>query len=124
MLIDTRTIAAHGPYTVLAQRFEVMWRDGSAVHLHPVCLAASPGETHRYLRAVQREGLTWSVFDLRHVDASIENDLITAHRSDMPGVVFFRLRLAYPNAARLLQAVHAAQLVTWWRDTSPQALAA
>lgn len=114
MLIDTRIIQRHGALSVLAQRQEVAFYDGSTVHLHPV--ANAHGERQAFLRALQLEGFRWLLIDLRDLVAQIETDLIGAHDSDRFGIVFYTLRLAFPTSGAFLQMVQARAQVSWWRE--------
>jgi hypothetical protein len=109
-LQDNRIIQRHGQLAVHAQRFEVMWRDGTAVHLHPVSRAIP----EVFLRALQLEGLRWLVFDLSHLVPSIEADLIRLDQRDHPGCVFFTLRLRYANAQAFVAAAADAATARWW----------
>lgn len=76
---------------VLAQRHEVMFKDGTAVHLHPVQQA---GVQHTFLRALQCGG-GWHVTDLRTHGPELEDDVLRLQPRDTQGVVFFTLRAAY-----------------------------
>lgn len=112
MVIDDRIIQRHGTHAVLAQRYEIMWRDGSTVYLHPVTV---DGAQAAYLRAIHHEGLTWLVIDVRQLAANIEADLMHLPCRDHPGVIFFSLRGAYPNAAAFGDAIARRPAVaTWW----------
>lgn len=119
MLIDTTVIASHPnggqPLQVLAHRDQVTFADCSEVWLHAVQRA---GVLDKFLRAVQSEGLVWSVFDLRRLSHTIERDILCAHRADQPGLVLYTLRLGYPGARAFAQRVAATQLCFWWRDVS------
>lgn len=116
-LQDNRIIARQGPHTVHAQRFEVMFKDGSAVHLHPV----SRSVPEIFLRAVQLEGLRWLVFDLRHLAPCIEADLFRLELRDHPGAVFYTLRHAYPTAAAFTAAAADGAVARWWPTEQPAA---
>lgn len=124
LMIDHSIIATHtapaGRFAVLGQRDEVVFRDGSAVYLHPV---QRNDLLCPLLRAVQSEGLVWTVFDLRHTSDSIERDVIGCHRVDEPGIVYYTLRLGYPSARAFIDRVAGHILATWWRDV-PQQVAA
>ncbi len=86
---------------VLAQRHEVMFKDGTAVHLHPVRAA---GVQHTFLRAVQC-GDGWQVTDLRSHGPELEDDVLRLQPRDTQGVVFFTLRGAYATRQAFVQRV-------------------
>ncbi len=117
-LQDNRIIQHHGAHTVHAQRFEVMFKDGSAVHLHPV----SRTVPDIFLRAVQLEGLRWLVFDVRHLVPTLEADLLRLDKRDHPGAVFYSLRGAYPTAAHFLAAAGDCAVARWWPSTEAPAI--
>jgi hypothetical protein len=98
---------------VLAQRQEVMFRDGSAVHLHPVLVA---GQRDMFLRALQCES-RWLATDLRAHGPELEDDVLRLQPRDTPGVVFFTLRSSYACALDFLSAV--ARLAASPRSSSP-----
>lgn len=112
---DTRVIGQaatpQGVWLVQAQRHEVMFRDGTACHLHPV---ARGGVPQTFLRALRHEGLQWVVIDLRHHSAEIEADILRLQPRDTPGVVLFTLRALYPTAQAFLAAAVAQAVHTWW----------
>ena len=114
-LQDTRVIHRHGAYQVLAQRFEVMFRDGSTVQLHPVTHTEAPGACDTFLRAIHHEGLRWIVFDLRHLSAEVEADILRLLPRDTPGVVFYTLRQSFATAAALLVRVQDCAKAVWWQ---------
>lgn len=116
-LQDNRVVTRHGALTVHAQRFEVMFKDGTAVHLHPVSRAVPD----LYLRALQIEGLRWLVVDLRSLAPGIEADLQRLDLRDHPGAVFYTLRAAFPSAAHFLAAVADAAVARWWPTEHPAA---
>ena len=133
-LHDTRVIARHAappPAPALqihAQRHEVMFHDGSAVHLHLVTAAAPQPDA--FLRALRQEGLRWLVVDLRevlgpHHGAELEKDVLRLLPCDTPGVVFYTLRAAFVHAAAFVTAADACACATWWHaDTAPLVAAA
>jgi hypothetical protein len=111
-LQDNRAIQRHAGFTVLAQRFEVMFRDGSTVGLHPV---AQDGEQQMFLRAVQTQGLMWCIFDVRTCGGrDIEDDIKRCGPRDAPGVVFYTLRGRYISATAFLAAATEGALQAWW----------
>lgn len=114
---DARVIQRHRNLTVLAQRCEVMFRDGQAIGLHPVLV---DGFLQPCLRALHHEGLCWIVFDLRHLSTEIEDDLKRLQPRDHPGTVFYTLRCKYPTLAAFADAVsHHAQHSWWQHDAAP-----
>lgn len=112
---DARLIQALGAHTVLAQRHEVMFKDGLAVGLHPVLEAGAP---HTYWRAVHAEGLCWLLFDLRHLSTEIEADLKMLKGRDHPGAVFYTLRGLYPTRKAFTQAVFDLALQRVWPNAA------
>lgn len=92
-------------FQVLPQRHEIMFRDGSAIGVHPVIGAGVP---MLFMRALRTDA-SWLVFDLRRLVPAIEPDLHLSVGRDQPGVVFYSLRLAYPGAEACVAAIrHAA----------------
>jgi hypothetical protein len=81
--------------TISPARHEIMWRDGSAIGVHPV---QRDGVPEIYLRAVHGPDLRPVVIDLRRVAPGIDHDLATAPQRDRIGIVFFTLRHRYPSA--------------------------
>ena len=108
---DTRVIQQHGTHTVHAQRFEVMFHDGLALGLHPVCVG---GLQQMFLRATHHEGLRWIVFDVGQLCPQFYTDLLGLHTRDHPGAVFYSLRLRYPTRAAFCAAVVQHALHRWW----------
>lgn len=108
---DTRAIAQADPYTVHAQRCEVMFRCGQAIGLHPVSVS---GHLQMFLRATQHDGLVWIVFDLRHLAPEIEGDMLRLPTHDHHGIVFYTLRSLYPTRALFLASMQSAALHSWW----------
>lgn len=90
-----------GGLQVLAQRQEVMFKDGSTVPLHPVLVA---GKRNMFLRALQSDG-HWLVTDLRAHGPELEADVLRLQPRDTPGVVFFTLRATYRCRLEFLNAV-------------------
>jgi hypothetical protein len=111
-LQDTRIIQRYCGLDVLAQRFEIMFKDGTAVALHPVHAVGTP---QMFLRAVHHEGLQWVVFDLRHLAAEMEADVLRLHSRDTPGVVFYTLRRHFPTASDFLAKALAQRVAAWWQ---------
>lgn len=115
MLIDTRIIARQsadaGSLEVLAQRHEIMFRDGSAVHLHPVQRNGLPMLT---LRALAAPGGHLQLVDLARLVRQLDAELRVTQARDVPGHVFFTLRQAYASAALFAAAVERTACGTWW----------
>lgn len=112
---ETRAIQRppqHAHLTVLAQRCEVMFRDGCAIGLHPV---ADSGHVQMFLRAVHHEGLRWCIFDLRQLATEIESDLNGLQQRDHPGAVFYTLRGIFPTRAAFGAALDKLATHTWWQ---------
>ena len=85
--------------TIATARHEIMWRDGSAVGVHPVLRDGVP---EMYLRALP--GHPAIVIDLRRVAPGIEQDMAPAPHRDRAGVVFYTLRHRYRNAREFFDA--------------------
>lgn len=115
---DTRVIDSSGPWRVLAQRHEVMFRDGSAVHLHPVLQGDVPMPMHR---ALHHEGLRWIVLDLRQHGSEIEHDLSSTAERDAPGIVFYTLRQMHPAARHFTDRVAMHHVHAWWPAQTAEA---
>jgi hypothetical protein len=115
LLADTRIIArqssAAGGLEVLAQRHEVMWRDGTTVHLHPVHRHGLPMLT---LRALAMPGGYLVLVDLAHLVRALDGDLRATPERDVPGHVFFTLRQAYASATLFVADAQRRALGTWW----------
>lgn len=115
MLTDTRIIArqsaAAGAMEVLAQRHEIMFRDGTAVVLHPVQAHGLPMLT---LRALQRPDGSLQLVDLARLVRRLDGELRTTPPRDIPGLVFFTLREVYPGATLFVADVERRACGTWW----------
>lgn len=94
MLIDARIIHSHARLDVLAQRHEVMWRDGSSLWLHTLQLA---GGDAPLLRALQVDG-AWACLDLSRAVPALADDLRCQPRRDAAGLIFFHLRGKWGSA--------------------------
>jgi len=113
---DHRVVARTDGWVVLAQRHEVMFRDGHAVHLHPIAHQALPQQPDPMLRALQVDGLRWLVVDLRKLSAEIEDDLRRLEPRDSFGVVWFTLHGAFATRSAFLAAVHQLHTAAWWAE--------
>lgn len=115
MFADTRIIARQslqaGGLDVLAQRHEIMWRDGTAVQLHPVYANGLPMLT---LRALVLQDGRLVLFDLAHLVPRLDAELRTCPERDVTGHVFFALRQAYRSAAHFSQDVVRHAMGTFW----------
>lgn len=109
--IIARQSAAAGALEVQAQRHEVMWRDGTAVHLHPVHAHGLPMLT---LRALACPDGKLQLFDLARLVRHLDGELRTTPARDVPGLVFFTLRQAYGSAAQFAADVERNATGTWW----------
>jgi hypothetical protein len=114
-LHDSRVIQRTAQFEVQAQRYEVMFKDGSAMQLHPVCHAATPTVPDTFLRAVHCDGLVWVVFDLAKVGGrELETDIRSHLPRDTPGLVFYSLRAQFPNTRAFTNAMQAQRVAQWW----------
>lgn len=115
MFIDTQVIArqsaAAGGLEVLAQRHEVMWRDGSSVQLHPVHRGGRPMVM---LRAVRHPGGQLLLVELPRLVRRLDAELRATPERDVVGHVFYTLREAFATAPTFLQAAHRLASGTWW----------
>jgi hypothetical protein len=119
-MTDTRIIQHHAGLDVHAQRYEVMFKDGSAIGMHPVSALGVP---QLYLRATQQEGLWWLVVDLHHLCPALEGEAKRLPGRDMVGLVFYSLRQEFPTANAFTTALERHRLARWFRHET-QALAA
>jgi hypothetical protein len=99
---DTRVLHTVSHHQVLAQRDAITLRDGSTVHLHPV---AAQGHRLTFHRAMATATGQWHIFDLRHLCAAIENDMLALPSQDTPGVVLYSLRLHHASSRALHVAI-------------------
>lgn len=102
MLIDTTPLATAGAYTVLAERHEVLFRDGSSIGLHQVLQRGAPCV---YLRALVQDKLHAMVFDVRDVARALAAELPITPTRDLRGLVAITLRHSYPTANALAAEV-------------------
>ena len=99
MFMDDRVLRHIGPYEVLAERQEVMWRDGTAVLLHPVRQHGAPCLLHRALPITPQ---FWCVVDLARSCPPLASELRSCLQRDRPGVLFYILRREFTNAGDFL----------------------
>lgn len=110
MLADTRIILRHHPYEVHAQRHEVMFRDCSAVQLHPVHAHGLP---MLLLRVLELDDTRFQLFDLGKLVPALGRALPAVPERDVIGHVFFTLRAEYSCAASFAAHVHQHAIGTW-----------
>ena len=119
---DARIIHGRDSLQVMPRRFEVMWRDGSTVALHLVSVNGN-AEPDTFLRALQVDGGHWVYFDLRDVSKALDAEIRSNLPRDVPGLVFYTLRLAYPNAGAFTVAAMQVSKAMWYAGAA-EALAA
>lgn len=116
LLADTRIIARQsttaGGLEVHAQRHEVMWRDGTTVHLYPVYRHGLPMLTQHAVAVPGQHQLL--LVDLAHLVRRLDGELRCTPARDVPGHVFFTLRQAYANATLFVADAQRRALGTWW----------
>lgn len=120
-LQDTRIIQRYEKLDVHAQRFEIMFKDGTTLALHPVSAHGAP---QMFLRALHLHGMQWLVFDLRHLSPTIEGDVLQLHQRDTPGVVFYTLRRHFGTSRECEAAILAQRVTSWWAPEPAEQLAA
>lgn len=98
MLPDTAISHIHGRHAVLAQRQEVMLRDGSSLLLHSVQVN---GSSTPLLRALRVDG-SWVLLNLADALPDLADDIRSQPRRDAHGLVFFHLRGRWGSAAACL----------------------
>ncbi len=86
---------------VAAQRFEILFRDGTDVGLHMVWKNGTPVP---HLRALPY-GESLVVFDLNTISQQLVRELAYTPARDVPGLVFYTLRQLFTTADLL--ALHA-----------------
>lgn len=115
MLIDdtiiARQSAAAGAMYVLAQRHEVMWRDGTTVQLHPVMAGDLTMIMHR---AVELPNGQLLLIDLTRVVRALDGELRVTQERDQVGHVFYSLRHAFRSATPFLEAATRIAAGAWW----------
>ena len=116
MLTDSTIIHRHGRHQVLAQKWEVQFRDGQLLGLH---LVTENGQPARFLRAVVSKTAGVFVFDLRHIDRTLDLDIRYAHDRDVPGLVFYGMRRVCPTVQDFLWRVGHVHISHWRPDGTP-----
>lgn len=115
MLTDTRIIArqsaAAGALEVVAQRHEVMFRDGLAVHLRAIHAHGLPMLT---LRALESPRGALQLIDMAKLVRKLDVELRTTQAIDVPGVVFYTLRGEFKSAPQFIAAAERNAAGTWW----------
>lgn len=109
MLSDNRIIARIGAHDVLAQRHEVMFRDGTAVWLHLVHRAGLP---HLTLRTLATDSGCHLLFDLAQLQRQLDGELRLALQRDHPGFVLCSMRQKYASKAEFVVDVRRHSLAT------------
>lgn len=88
---------------IAAQRYEIMFKDGTSIGLHQVWVNGAPV---RLLRAL-RQGDLYLVFDLGKLSPQLARDLPPSPDRDVVGTIFFTLRQAFKTADDCMLAIHA-----------------
>lgn len=88
-------------YQIATQRYEIMFRDCSAIGLYQVWQHGAPVLMLRALRW----GDVLVVFDLRDVAPVLDEDLRKLPARDQVGAVFYTLRGKYKTAEEFIAAV-------------------
>jgi hypothetical protein len=102
MLQDTRIIGRLGGVEITEQRQELQLRDGS---LHWLRSVRAHGVPDKFLRALEHGGGRFSVFDVRRMIPTVDEELRIAHQRDVIGIALFTLKLHFPTAERFKKAV-------------------
>jgi hypothetical protein len=102
MLIDTTPLLTLSEHTVLAERHEILFHDGTTVGLHQVI---SNGLPSMFLRCLVHDDVHAMLFDLRQLSRSLGIELQACPARDQRGLVFMTLRLKYHSAAEFAGAV-------------------
>lgn len=89
-------------FSVAAQRQEVMFKDGTHIHLHPVFERGAPC---LFKRAIHLKHNVTVVVDLRELVPQLGADLCVAQARDVPGIVFYSLRHAYSTAELVVRQI-------------------
>lgn len=108
-------ITSPSPYQVQPACHEIMFRDGSTVGLHPVCVLDSQGRAHHdmFLRALAGSPLHWLVIDLRDLAPDLDADMRAHLALDLPGLVYYTLRHRYGRAALFEAAARTSAKAAW-----------
>lgn len=101
---DDTPLHRHGATVVLSQRLEVMWPDGSSLHLHPTQMHGAPMPLHRALRV---DG-AWALISLQHTLPGVADDIRVSARRDHHGLIWWAL-------TRSSRWASAAAFVAWVR---------
>lgn len=115
MLTDTRIVARHGAFDVLADCARVDFKDGSAATLHAVL---AHGHPDTYLRAALDAHQHWTVFDVRRLARTIGYDVPLLPRADAPGCIAFSLRATFPSAQAMLAEAMFHRRDSWRHDAA------
>jgi hypothetical protein len=118
MLADTQIItAATSTLQVTSQRFEIMFKDGTALGLHRVWQNGAPVTLLRALR----QGSMLIVFDLAKIVPALGEELPKCPERDVSGLVFYTLRQRFKTARDCIEAVVANQKATLSDQAANQA---
>ena len=101
MLIDTRILHRAAGIDVLAQRREVMFRDGSTLQLH---IVHSHGVEARLQRALQVDG-AWCLLPLCRALPSLADDIRHHPSRDVHGLIWYTLRSRWGTVGGCLDAL-------------------
>lgn len=117
-LFDPPPLHRHGSYLVQPARHEIMWPDGSTVGIHPVRELDAQGRAHdsMFLRALRTGTLHWIVIDLRDVAPQLDTEMREHFTNDVPGVVFYTLRLGFGTACQFIAAARRAIKASWYES--------
>jgi hypothetical protein len=103
-LADVKFITEAAQAThIAAQRYEIMFKDGTSIGLHQVWVNGAPV---RLLRAL-RQGDLFLVFDLGKLSPQLARELPPSPDRDVVGMIFFTLRQGFKTANDCVQAIHA-----------------
>ena len=102
LFADARILGMLGRYGIEAGMHEVDLKDGSLHRLHFVRKA---GARSQFLRALQAEGGTFYVFDLRDIALGLCDDIPGYVERDVPRLVKYTLRLRFATGPELRTAI-------------------
>ena len=101
MLTDSTIILRHGARSVIKQRAEVLWNDGSRVWLHRVVLH---GFESLVERAIDNADGRFRILDITKLVPSLDEELRHTHERDVTGLVFYTLRHKFSGASEFRAA--------------------
>lgn len=88
-------------FQVTAQRFEIMFRDGTSIGLHQVWQNGTPAALLRATRFAN----SLVIFDLTHLHRELARELPSTATRDVPGLVFFSLRTRFRSLDEMMAMV-------------------